>query len=167
MKAARPDALSRKWEDRPKSTKPDEDDRVKNHQRILLPPECFDPIVLRQLTKQLRSDPETLKVRSTALVPTAEKPIDDLIEQAHTRSPLATSMLACLQDPDCRQWTPAIQKKIKVAMTDYRITNGHIYIRDRLFLPPDDELQTQVIYRTHSSGPGGHPGCTKTLNLLN
>ena len=52
-------------------------------------------------------------------------------------------------------------------MTDCRITNGLIYIRDRLFLPPDDELRTQVIYRTHSSSPEGHPGRTKTLDLLN
>jgi hypothetical protein len=140
MKAARLDALSRKWEDRPKSTKPDEEGRVKNCQRILLPPECFDPIVLEQLTKQLSSDPKTLKVRPIALVPTVEKPIDDLIEQAYTGSPLATSMLACLQDLDCRQWTPAIRKEIRVAMTDCRITNGRIYIRDRLFLLPDDEL---------------------------
>jgi hypothetical protein len=140
MKAARPDILNHKWEDQLESTKPDEDDRVKNRQRILLPPERFDPIALEQLIKRLHSDPETLKVRPIALVPTAERPIDDLIEQAYTCSPLATSMLACLQDPDCRQWTCVIRKEIRVAMTDCRITNGCIYIRDRLFLLPDDEL---------------------------
>ena len=47
---------------------------------MLLLPECFDLIALEQLTKQLCSDPETLKVRLIALVPTAEKPINDLIE---------------------------------------------------------------------------------------
>ena len=76
-------------------------------------------------------------------------------------------MLACLQDPDCRQWTPIIRKEIRVAMANCRIVSGHIYVRGKLFLPPDDELRIQAIYRTHSSGPGGHPGRTKTLDLLN
>jgi hypothetical protein len=46
MKAVRSDALSRKWEDQPRSTNPNDNDRVKNHQRVLLTSECFDPITL-------------------------------------------------------------------------------------------------------------------------
>jgi Integrase zinc binding domain len=51
-------------------------------------------------------------------------------------------------------------------MTDCKIVENKIYYRDKLFLPPDDELRTQVIYRTHSTGPASHPGRTKTLDLL-
>ena len=166
-KAARPDVLSCKWEDRPKSTNPDDDDRVKNCQHVLLPPERFDPVILEQLTEQLCSDLNTLKARPVVLTPATNRSIDELIDQAYARSPLAVSMLACLQDPDCRQWTPIIRKEIRVAMADCRIVSGYIYVRGKLFLPPDDELRIQAIYRTHSSGPGGHPGCTKTLDLLN
>ena len=39
-----------------------------------------------------------------------------------------------------------IQKKIRVAMTDYRIVSGCIYIMGKLFLLPDDELHIQVVY---------------------
>lgn len=38
-KAVRPDALSRKAEDRPRKANPD--DRIKNRQRVILPPERF------------------------------------------------------------------------------------------------------------------------------
>jgi hypothetical protein len=38
-----------------------------------------------------------------------------------------------------------IRKEIRVAMADCRIVSGHIYIRGKLFLPPDDELRTQAI----------------------
>ena len=90
------DALSCKWEDRPKSTNPDDDDRVKNWQRILLTPDYFNPAILEQLTNHIRSDPEALQARPATLVPTDKRPIDDLVDQAYTRSPLAIAMLACL-----------------------------------------------------------------------
>jgi hypothetical protein len=52
-------------------------------------------------------------------------------------------------------------------MADCRVLNSRIYVRGKLFLPPDNELRTQAIYRTHSSGLGGYPGRMKTLDLLN
>jgi hypothetical protein len=43
-----------------------------------------------------------------------------------------------------------------------------IYFRDRLLIDSDDcDLQLQLVYRTHALGPGGHPGRTKTLDLMN
>jgi hypothetical protein len=51
-------------------------------------------------------------------------------------------------------------------MVDCKIVESKIYYKDKLFLLPDDELRTQVIYWTHSTEPADHPDCTKTLNLL-
>ena len=51
-------------------------------------------------------------------------------------------------------------------MIDCKVIGNHIYYWDRLFAPLDDELQTQILYQTHSSGPAGHPGCVKTLDLI-
>ena len=76
----------------------DDDDRVKNRQRILLSPERFDSVILEQLTEQLRSDPKPLKARPVVPIPAIDRSIDELIDQAYTRSPLTISMLACLQD---------------------------------------------------------------------
>lgn len=42
------------------------------------------------------------------------------------------------------------------------------YYRGRLIIDPDDDfLHLQLIHRTHASGPGGHPGRTKTIDLMN
>ena len=51
-------------------------------------------------------------------------------------------------------------------MMDCKEVAGRIYYRDRLFLQPNDEPHTQVIYQTHSTGPAGHPGRVKTLDLV-
>ena len=46
------------------------------------------------------------------------------------------------------------------------MTEGRIYFRDRLYVPPIDELRLQAMSRTHSAAPGGHPGRFKTLELM-
>jgi hypothetical protein len=44
----------------------------------------------------------------------------------------------------------------------------NIYFRDRLVIDPDDmNIQLQLIHRIYTSGPGGHPGRVKTLELMN
>jgi hypothetical protein len=43
-----------------------------------------------------------------------------------------------------------------------------VYFRDCLVIDLDDATsQLQLIHRTHASGPGGHPGSVKTLDLMN
>ena len=96
-----------------------------------------------------------------------DRPINELIDQAYTRSPLVVSMLACLQDSDCCQWISMIWKEIRVVMANCRVVSGHIYIGGKLFLSPDDELRIQAIYHTYFFGPGRYLGHTKTLDLLN
>ena len=87
------------------------------------------------------------------ILPGMEKPIDEIIAAAYHDSDLATQMLAALQDPDIRRWPKALRKTLRVPMTDCKVASGRIYYRDRLFAPPDiDELKTQILYRTHSSG---------------
>src|SRR5438045_7867738 len=51
-------------------------------------------------------------------------------------------------------------------MINCKVIGNHIYYQDRLFAPLDDKLWTQILYQTHSSGPAGHPGHVKTLDLI-
>ena len=51
-------------------------------------------------------------------------------------------------------------------MQDCEIHASRIYYKERILLPWDDELKTQIIYRTHSIGLGGHPDQVKTLDLV-
>jgi hypothetical protein len=167
-RAARPDALSRKPGDRPAKTDLD-DDRIKNRLRTVLPPERFDADVLQELLQRIDQDqdPAELFLAPIDLIlPAMDKPIDELIDQAYTRSDLAMAMLSSLRDPLVRRWPKALRKELRVPMVDCKVVGNRIYYRDRLFAPPDDELRTQILYRTHSSGPAGHPGRIKTLELI-
>lgn len=161
-KAVRPDALSRKAQDRPLLADPD-DDRIKNRQRIVLPETVFDPAALADL---LEEEGDISASPIEMILPAMDKPIDDLIEAAYNSSDMAQAMLAALRNSEVTQWPKKWSKTLRVAMTDCRVIGNRIYYRDRLFAPPVDELRTQIIYRTHSTGPAGHPGRVKTIDLI-
>jgi hypothetical protein len=52
------------------------------------------------------------------------------------------------------------------AMNDCKICENRIYYRNRLFISENIELKVQIIYRTHNSGAGGHPGRMKITELI-
>jgi hypothetical protein len=99
----------------------------------------------------------------------AQRPADELIDESYAKSPLLQEMLAWLTDgQQHRKWPPSLAKAVKVPIAETRAVRGRIYVRDRLFIDPGDiELQTQLIYRAHDTRGAGHPGRTKTLDLMN
>jgi hypothetical protein len=60
-----------------------------------------------------------------------------------------------------RKWPKFIKHEINFAISDCRIYDNRIYYKNRLLIPADDEFKMQIVYRTHSSGPAGHPGKEK------
>lgn len=151
-----PDALSRKPEHWPRS---DADDRLSNRRRALLPPERFDDTFDLRLTTT--GDPLPLFALD------AERPVDDLIEDSYARSPFLQEIIAWLTDGrQHRKWPPSL--KIKLPIAETRVERGRVYCRGRLVVDPaDTDLQTQLIYRAHNTRGAGHPGRTKTLDLMN
>lgn len=164
-RAVRPDALSRKAEDRPDKTNSN-DDRIKNRERVLLHRDRFDPAALADLLREADNDDSFQAAPVDLILPGMDKPIDDLIKMAYDNSELAQIALVALTDPAIKRWPKKIRKDLRIAMADCKVVGDRIYYRDRLFLPPNDELRTQVIYRTHSTGPAGHPGRIKTIDLI-
>lgn len=149
---ARPDALSRKPEHLPD----DGDDRLRNRKRPLIDPAKFDPFSF-ELGEELR-----------LFQLDVSQPIDNLIATSYRTSPFLADVLAALTDPGHRAWPKEIKKRLRIPFAECRVVAGKVYFRDRLMIDPDDyDLQLQLIYRTHASGPGGHPGRTKTLDLMN
>jgi hypothetical protein len=94
-------------------------------------------------------------------------PVDNLILTAYQTCPTTQRMLAALRDPEIRRWPKDIRKYLQIAMQDCEIHNNQIYYRKKLYLPPNDKLKLHIVYRTYSTGPGGHPGRVKTLDLIN
>lgn len=160
-KAVRPDALSRRPQDIPDKSRQD-DERLKERKRTLLGHDRFDPETWSILTENT----DALIAAPAILIPDLDTPIEDIIARAYASSDLASAMLAALRDPDVKHWPQKIRSELRIAMQDCVVRGNRIYYRERLFLPPTDEAKIQVIYRTHSSGPGGHPGRVKTLDLI-
>lgn len=149
---ARADALSRKPEDMPKDVK---DDRLRNRKRPLIDPGKFDP-------ETFGDDELQLFALDTS------RHIDDLITDSYTNSPFMEKVVASLRQRTARAWPTVIRQRLKIPFAECHLTAGKAYYRDRLMIDPDDtELHLQLIYRTHASVAGGHPGRTKTLDLMN
>jgi len=86
-RAIQPDALSRKAEDRPEKADL-ADDRIKNRQRTILPPEVFDPEALADLLNEIDQDP-TIDLKAALIdliLPAINKPIDEFIDISYINS---------------------------------------------------------------------------------
>ena len=162
----RPDALSRKPEHHPQDV---DDDRLSNRRRPVIPPGRFDAsfdaaaVTLSAAVLPAPDEPIPLYALD------AQRPVDELIDESYAKSPLLQEMLAWLADgQQHRKWPPSLAKAVKIPIAETRAVRGRIYCRDRLFIDPGDiELQTQLIYRAHDTRGAGHPGRTKTLDLMN
>jgi hypothetical protein len=71
-----------------------------------------------------------------------------------------------LKNPFFRRWPKFIRAEIGFAINDCKICKNRIYYKNRLFIPENTELKMQIIYKTHNSGAGGHPGRMKTTELV-
>ena len=49
---------------------------------------------------------------------------------------------------------------------EWRIDDGLVYFRDRLYVPSDRELRRRIVEQHHDSKLAGHPGRWKTLELV-
>ncbi|KAI1000182.1 hypothetical protein K3495_g8016 [Podosphaera aphanis] len=130
VKATRPDALSRKSEDRPNKFDGD-DDRVKNRERTVLPVSRFDSNELDNLLQFKWSSsmyfPNAIKTSNPthsfkiSLVPETDLPIDELIDRAYARNNLARAMIECLKNVECGEWNRDIRKSLKIAFSGCKV----------------------------------------------
>ena len=49
---------------------------------------------------------------------------------------------------------------------NYRILNGLIYYKGRIYLVPDSKLKYKILQEAHDSPLAGHPGIFKTYRKL-
>ena len=162
-KAILPDALSRLPGSKPAGA---DDDRLRHRQQIMIPHDKVDPTILEELFHNSRNSNDSDFV--AALDPAAEeKPLEELIRQAYQDDELARDMVAALRERKLRRWPRHVRKKLRCDMSECALVDGQIYFRKRLFVPDAPGVRLEVVHRSHSSGPAGHPGRVKTLDLLN
>jgi hypothetical protein len=125
------------------------------------------PKVFDETTWAEFPDADNLTAASAELIlPNDAIPLNELVNRAYGRSETAGMAIAALKDPIVRKWPKSIRHEIGFAISDCRIYDNRIYYRNRLFVPADDEFKVQIVYRTYSSGPAGHPGRMKTTKLI-
>ena len=169
-KATIPDALSRLPGVKPTGA---DDERLKHREQVMIPPEKISPAILEELLGTSRQEGDLEFIAAMDPEP-EQKSVDELIRQGYAENSLAQQMLAALRergernkDRTTRRWPKAIRKLLRCDKSECSIVDGLIYFRNRLFVPDAPELRLEVVHRTHSSGPAGHPGRVKTLDLLN
>ena len=57
-------------------------------------------------------------------------------------------------------------RDIKTLDQGYLVSGDCLYFRDRLCIPKDQDLKKAIFYEAHDSPTAGHPGYTKTLNVV-
>lgn len=148
----RPDALSRRPQDAPQGA---DDDRLRARRIPIIP---ADKVMLRTLGTG------TMEIYALD----TSRAIDDLITESYNGSTMMSIILANLRDPEARNWIPGLRQELRISFAECRVVANRAYFRNRLILPPDDqEIQLQVLHRTHNSAPAGHPGRVRTIDLLN
>jgi hypothetical protein len=100
------------------------------------------------------------------ILPNDAIPLDELVNCAYGRSETAGIAIAALKDPAIRKWPKFIKHEMDFAIGDCRINDNRIYYRNRLFIPANDELKMQIVYRIYNSGSAGHPGKMKIIELI-
>jgi hypothetical protein len=140
-KGVKPDALSRRSQDRPTKANPN-DDRIKNRERRVLGPKVFDETIWAEFpdANNLTAAPAEL------ILPNDATPLNELVNRAYGKSETAKMAIAALKDPAVRKWPKSIKHEINFVISDCRIYDNRIYYKNRLFVPANDELKMQIVY---------------------
>ena len=59
-----------------------------------------------------------------------------------------------------------VRRSKKISLSECEIRGNRLYYRERLVIPDSDELRIKLLRHVHESPVGGHPGRTKTLDIL-
>jgi hypothetical protein len=160
-KAIRSDVFSRRTQNCLNKANP-ENDKVKNREKRILGPEAFDSAILTELF-----DNDNLTAAPAELIlPDNKTPFNELIDRVYLYSNTAQTAIIALKTPFFRRWPKFIRAEMGFAINDCKICENRIYYKNKLFIPENTELKMQIIYRTHNSEAGGHPGRMKTTELV-
>jgi hypothetical protein len=132
-----------------------ENDRLRNRKRLLIQPEHFDP--------------ETFSLSQLCLCQLdILHHIDKLLAEMCENSTILQVIIEALEKLRICAWPKELKGGLRIPVAECRAVTGKVYFRVLLVIDPDDtNIQLQLIHRTHVSGPGGHPGRVRTLDLMN
>ncbi|KAK9343147.1 hypothetical protein V1522DRAFT_250411 [Lipomyces starkeyi] len=81
---------------------------------------------------------------------------------------IETRTRAAIQnDPEIMQLIDAIERNDQTEdLSDYTLVNGLLYRNERLWIPNDEQLKTDLLTQHHDTEVAGHPGRLRTYDLV-
>ncbi|KHJ33337.1 hypothetical protein EV44_g3434 [Erysiphe necator] len=92
--------------------------------------------------------------------------LTEAISQACKENETAQSIIDYLKNTTKRRWPGPLRSLLRKDKAEFKVSNGFVYFRKRIFIPDYENLSLKILCRSHSSIPTGHPGRVKTLDLL-
>lgn len=84
--------------------------------------------------------------------------IKELLDQAYNQDKKVKSILKALDDEAARH--------PEITLADCERRGNYLFYRDRLCIPNQDELKAETLRQYHEKPAAGHPGHSKTYELL-
>jgi hypothetical protein len=166
----KPDALTRRSEDLPKEG----DERLQHQSQTVLKRENFEPTHLNAVTRRQavqprketttelqgrEPEPDTEQIPKIVISP-PELPleVENLLREAYEQDPLPNEILKALEDGDARH--------AQITLADCEKKGDYLYYLERLYVPDYDNLKAELLRLCHDSPVSGHPGRSKTYEIL-
>lgn len=180
----KPDSLTRRSQDLPEEG----DERLLHQSRTIIKREMLQDFPQQELDRiasqdqpesslnsdsdtevksQIRTGRHTRRVRFQLPEPeetVSEQPVElpdwlkDLLEKAYEEDPLPSSVLHALDRGDDRH------PDITLSLCSRR--SGYLFYEGRLYIPDLDDLKAELMKECHENPVAGHPGRTKTYELM-
>ncbi|KAG0155742.1 hypothetical protein PDIDSM_2915 [Penicillium digitatum] len=117
---------------------------------ITVPPDIADP--------PITAAPETRVRFIENNLPEPPSTIKDLLLEAYNQDKVVQSILEALDKNASRH--------PEITLADCERRGNYLYYRNRLYVPDNDELKAEILRLCHDKPTVGHPGRSKTYELL-
>src|SRR5690606_16187480 len=140
----KPDALTRRSGDLPREG----DERLALQHQVVLKPKNLDPAIWTLAATSMDSIDN----------PGPRASLEELFDEGYAKDPLPQAVIKQLQEGQSRS------KQLSLAECEVR--NGRLIYRERVYVPDYPPLKLRLIQDFHATPAAGHPGRSKTLELL-
>ncbi|KAG0152773.1 hypothetical protein PDIDSM_2578 [Penicillium digitatum] len=117
---------------------------------ITVPPDIADPPITAAPERRVRYIENNL--------PEPPSTIKDLLLEAYNQDKVVQSILEALDKNASRH--------PEITLADCERRGNYLYYRNRLYVPDNDELKAEILRLCHDKPTVGHPGRSKTYELL-
>jgi hypothetical protein len=138
----KPDALTRRSGDLPKEG----DERLTHQSQTILKRENLTDVISFQ---------EPLCINETTI---PNYTIEDLFLRAYREDPFPESVLEMIRNN--------VRHSRKISLAECSEKEGRLIYRERIYVPESTDLRLRLLQQYHDSPTAGHPGRSKTLELI-